>query len=201
VRGRTWPNPPDGLGDWGPCSCRRRFLGALYVLTVGALGPVALTHVRWPVVFVLDHVTLDSAFFLSRIGIVVVFSWTLGVMLGLIVHLRLVWTLVPVRPGTRLGGSGILLAGWALVALRLFPSPLASTRVLLRWLDPGAVWYLLVEMIIVGGMGSSPGAAHATPHNPAFRPATGRVTAPSGEISSRYGPCRRKRVTGHARRF
>ena len=127
------------------------FLGSLYTITMGALGPAALTAVRWPVVFVLDHVTLDSTFFLSRIGLVIVFSWTLGVALGLAVHVRLLWTFVPVQPRVRLLGSAVVLGFWTVAALAI-PSPNTSSQLLLRWIDGGAVGYLGVELILLGGL-------------------------------------------------
>ncbi len=127
------------------------FLGVLYGITMGSLGPAAVTAVRWPVVFMLDHVTLDSTFFLSRIGIVVIFSWTLGVALGLAVHLRLLWTLAPVQPRVRLIGSAMVLGGWTMAALAI-PSPSTSSQILLRWIDVGAEGYLGVELMLLGGL-------------------------------------------------
>lgn len=127
------------------------FLGVVYAITMGALGPAALIDLRWPVVFVLDHVTLDSTFFLSRIGIVVVFSWTLGVAMGLAVHLRLLWAVAPVRQSVRVIGSTVLLGIWGGSALVL-NSPTTSTYLLLRWLDPMATWYLVVELAVLIGI-------------------------------------------------
>lgn len=146
--GARLADPPGWRWRLGAVALPAGFLGALYVLTMGALGPAALIQIRWPVVFVLDHVTLDSTFFLSRIGLVVVFSWTLGVALGLIVHLRMVLTLMPVRPRVRWVGSGTILAIWAITALRL-PSPVASSDLLLRWMDPLAAWYLVSELLVL----------------------------------------------------
>lgn len=140
--------PPTWRERLGAVALPAGFLGALYVITMGSLGPAALTDIRWPVVFVLDHVTLDSTFLLSRIGIVVVFSWTLGVALGLAVHLRLLWTLVPVQPRVRLVGSTVLLGLWTIVALAV-TSPVASSNLLLRWVDPEAAWYLVGELLVL----------------------------------------------------
>lgn len=121
-------------------------LAALYIMTMGSIGDQALVHLRWPVVFTLDHVTLDSTFFLSRIGLVVVFGWTMGVALGLMVHLRLlievahdtVPRITPYLPW----GVGMF---WA-VSTMLFPSPDVATQFLLTIVNPCSGLYLLVEM-------------------------------------------------------
>ena len=129
------------LGPW-------LFLAIFYLVVVGSLGPQAMTQLRWPVVFALDHVTLDSTFFLSRIGMVVVFSWTVGVAIGLMVHLRLLLTvppcssLLPQRHWLILG----ILVFWGGLALAI-PSPDQSSRLLLHWFNPAIGVYLIVELL------------------------------------------------------
>ncbi|PSR23498.1 MAG: hypothetical protein C7B45_02875 [Sulfobacillus acidophilus] len=120
-------------------------LAMLYAAVMGSLGPQALTHLRWPVVFALDHVTLDSTFFLSRIGIVVVFSWTLGVALSLMVHIRLGFTWRPMGRLTRLAVTTLVVGIWAIAAL-VMSSPQTSTRLLLHIIDPTARFYLIAEL-------------------------------------------------------
>lgn len=121
-------------------------LAALYIVTMGSIGDQALIHLRWPVVFTLDHVTLDSTFFLSRIGLVVVFGWTMGVALGLMVHLRLVIEVahdtVPRITPYLPWGAGVL---WA-VSTMLLPSPDVATQFLLTIVNPFSGLYLLIEM-------------------------------------------------------
>ena len=121
-------------------------LAALYSVTMGSIGDQALVHLRWPVVFTLDHVTLDSTFFLSRVGLVVVFGWTMGVALGLMVHLRLLILVahesVP-RITPALPWVGVLF--WT-VGTMLLPSPDVATRLLLTIFNPLSGIYLLVEM-------------------------------------------------------
>lgn len=117
------------------------FLCGLYVITVGALGPEAVTAVRWPVAFTLDHVTLDSTFFLSRIGLVVVFSWTLGVGLGLIVHVRLLenvlhWPII----------KWAAPMAWIIASLSL-GSPQSSTAILLNVITPIAQLLVIIDLV------------------------------------------------------
>ncbi len=123
------------------------FLMMFYLVAMGILGPAALVNVRWPLVFTLNHVTLDSTFFLSRIGIVVVFGWTVGVALSLMVHLRVVsmalgrWW----RPGVAVLPYPVGLL-W-IVAPLLVPSPTRASTLLLGYLDPAAAVYLAVELL------------------------------------------------------
>jgi hypothetical protein len=124
-------------------------LSTLYAIVMGSLGPQAITQLRWPIVFALDHVTLDSTFFLSRIGIVVVFSWTLGVSLGLMVHIRLAFTWLPVRRRlARLTVTTLIITVWVVAAL-VIPSPQTSSDLLLQAVDPVARWYLVAELCTV----------------------------------------------------
>lgn len=118
----------------------------LYGIAVGALGPQAVMQLRWPVVFTLDHVTLDSTFFLSRIGIVVVFGWTVGMVLGLTVHVRVlmrniapIWSaLPPYIPYA----AGLMwwIAGFAVA------TPNTASTLLVTGMDPIAATYLASEM-------------------------------------------------------
>ncbi len=120
-------------------------LGLLYAVVVGTLGPTALTHLRWPLVFTLDQVTLDSAFFLSRIGILVIFAWTLGAAIGVLVHFD-----VMVSPST---GAGVPL--WAVPAIGmvwfagilLIPSPAWATWWLVHRVDFAAAGYLTLDAL------------------------------------------------------
>ncbi len=123
------------------------FLMMFYLITMGTLGPAALVHVRWPLVFTLNHVTLDSTFFLSRIGIVVVFGWTVGIALGLMVHLR-VFSMALARwwhPGGALLPYPVGLL-WIVTAL-LIPSPTRASMLLVNYLDPMAAGYLGLELL------------------------------------------------------
>lgn len=128
------------------------FLSFIYVITIGSIGPAALVAVRWPVVFVLDHVTLDSTFFLSRIGIVVILLWTVGEMLGLVVHLRLASRLVE---DCWLRGSGwipvLVGSAWWISAMSLSSAQSANV-LLIRWINPGIAVYLIVEVVILGAL-------------------------------------------------
>ncbi len=152
VRGEL-AEPPKRLLRMAAIGLTVLFLTVLYVLTMGALGPDAIIHTRWPVVFAFDHVTLDSTFFLSRVGILVVFSWTTGIALGLIVHLRMASLLMARRwPKT----SGLLpvavIIGWMVMGLGI-SSPQTASSILLRWLDPPADGYCAAEMALLLGYG------------------------------------------------
>ncbi len=123
------------------------FLVLLYLLVVGTLGPSALVHLRWPVVFMLDQVTLDSAFFVSRVGIAVIFGWTMGLALGFMIHvdvmaggLARLWP----NPSARWLVAGGASIGWYWAALGI-AAPAMASHVLLVSLDPLAVGYLLTE--------------------------------------------------------
>lgn len=124
------------------------FLALLLVLALGALGTVALIHVRWPVIFTLNHITIHGAFFLSRIGIIVIFTWTLGIGLGLIAHLALASQVVASRwqPLSSVVPY-IIGAGWLAISF-LIPSPEAATVILNSWIEPVAETYVIVELLL-----------------------------------------------------
>lgn len=124
------------------------FLTVLYVLVIGSIGPSAMTELRWPVVSTLDHVTLDSTFFLSRIGIVVIFSWAAGLSLALMIHLRLFFSVVHVRSTQRWALTGVALGGWTLVAL-IMSSPEISSHYLIQSLNPLCRAYLVLELLLL----------------------------------------------------
>ncbi len=125
------------------------FFILLYVVAMGALGPEALTKVRWPLVFVLDHVTLDSTFFLSRIGIVVILTWTVGMGMGFIAHLRMSqWVVGYQWPRTARWTPILVTGGWWLAVI-VISSPHTATDIILDWIDPAAPWYLGLEFLIL----------------------------------------------------
>ncbi len=125
------------------------FLAMIYVLVVGSVGPDAMATLRWPVVFALDHVTLDSTFFLSRVGIVVIFAWTVGVALGIMVHLRLTQAvLLPAAPPRAWILTGVLLSTMAGIALGI-TSPDVSSAILVHDLNPGCEAFLALELLTV----------------------------------------------------
>ena len=118
---------------------------AVYGLVSMMLGPNAIPHLRWPLVYSLETITLDSTFFISRVGLAVIFLWTAVVALAFAVHLRLsLQWLTPrqVRPPVWLTGGIGMLYGLGLLA---FPTPSASTHWILRTIDPVALGYLLME--------------------------------------------------------
>ncbi len=125
------------------------FFILLYVVAMGSLGPEALVQVRWPLVFVLDHVTLDSTFFLSRIGILVILTWTVGIGVGLIVHLRLTQWVVSYRWPRTARWTPILVTAWWWVGGLVITSPQAATRLVLDWIDPAVPFYLGTEFLIL----------------------------------------------------
>ncbi len=142
--------PTTAVRLWGPLLAWS-FLLALYLLVVGTLGPNALIHLRWPIVFMLDQITLDSAFFISRVGIAVIFGWTLGIALGLIIHVDLIgesaqtqWT----HPATRGVVAGSVTCLWFFAAL-FTTTPATASRLLLSWLDPAAIGYLGIEAALL----------------------------------------------------
>lgn len=121
-------------------------LSALYVVTMGSIGDQALTRLSWPVVFTLDHVTLDSSFFLSRIGLLVVFGWTVGVALGIMVHIRLL-VIFSNTAAPRIShylplSIGIL---W-MIETFILKSPDSAAYLLTHMFDPVSSVYLLGEM-------------------------------------------------------
>lgn len=125
------------------------FFMFLYVIAMGALGPEALVQVRWPLVFVLDHVTLDSTFFLSRIGILVILTWTVGIGLGLIVHLRLTqWVAKDYWPKAS-RWAPVAVGGWWWAVGMLISSPHSATQIVLYWINPAVAAYLGVEFVVL----------------------------------------------------
>ena len=125
------------------------FFILLYVVAMGSLGPEALIQVRWPLVFVLDHVTLDSTFFLSRIGIMVILTWTIGMGMGFIVHLRITQWVVSYRWPRTARWTPIPVTGWWWVGSLLITSPHAATQIVLHWIDPVVPLYLGMELLIL----------------------------------------------------
>ncbi|NMP24094.1 hypothetical protein [Sulfobacillus harzensis] len=148
IAGRILAEPPGWRMRVVAAAVPVAFFAMLYALAMGALGPIAITHVRWPLVFVLDHVTLDSTFFLSRIGILVVFSWTVGVATGLIVHVRMAQLSVGRWPRMARWISPTVVLCW-FVADLIIPSPHTATELILRWVNPGATVYLVLEMLVL----------------------------------------------------
>lgn len=140
--------PPSRLIRVGSTVIPWLFLVVLYIVVAGSIGPDAMKDLRWPVVFTLDHVTLDSTFFLSRIGMVVIFSWTVGVSLALMIHLRLFFSAVRMRPTSRWIVTGLGLGGWAIVALAI-SSPAISSVYLVQDLDPLCRGYLVLELLLL----------------------------------------------------
>lgn len=134
--------PVDGLAAVAMLGA---ILGTLYALTVATLGPAALVHLRWPVVFTLQQITLDSAFFISRVGIAVIFGWTLAFMLGALVHLAVISRVVqPTAWAAAVGATGIL-AGALLLS-----QPTVTTQWLIGIWDPLCVVYLVLELVMLG---------------------------------------------------
>lgn len=142
--------PTPSVRLWGPLLAWS-FLVALYLLVVGTLGPNALIHLRWPIVFMLDQVTLDSAFFVSRVGIAVIFGWTMGIAIGLLIHVDILgegaqrhWD----YPATRGVVAGSAAGLWFIAAL-LIATPATASYFLLSWLDPAALGYLGIETALL----------------------------------------------------
>lgn len=137
---------------------------AVYGLVIMMLGPNAIPQLRWPLVYSLETITLDSTFFISRVGLAVIFLWTAVVALAFAVHLRLsLQWLTPRRaapPVWLVGGLGMLYGAGILA----FPTPSASTHWILRDIDPVALGYLLVEhgllllLLLVGPLLRRPAA-------------------------------------------
>ena len=142
---------------------------AIYVLVTLMLGPNAIAHLRWPLVYSLETITLDSTFFISRVGLAVIFLWTAVVALAFAVHLRL--TVLVVAPRARavpfwLSGGLTSLYGIGLV---VFPTPSASTHWILRDMDPIALGYLIVAQCVltialVVGLRCRPHRIRSSPH-------------------------------------
>ncbi|MDA8194880.1 MAG: GerAB/ArcD/ProY family transporter [Thermaerobacter sp.] len=157
----------------------------IYGLNLATLGPDALVHLRWPSVFTLEQVTLDSAFFISRVGIAVIFVWTLGVAMAVLMHFHLATRLwVPPHRSQRrwivTGVMGLLVAG----ASNLVLSPLAATHLILHLVNPLAVAYLGIDTL--AGIGhrwrtrkQPPEHARPPGHSgPGRRPPSNRPPAP-----------------------
>jgi len=121
------------------------FLGLLYAVVVGTLGPTALTQLRWPLVFTLDQVTLDSAFFLSRIGVLVIFAWTLGAAVGVLVHFD-VMVSSPRGNGVPLWAVPAIGAVW-FAAILLIPSPAWATWWLVHRVNFASAGYLTLDAL------------------------------------------------------
>ena len=118
---------------------------AIYALVTMMLGPQAISRLRWPLVYSLETITLDSTFFISRVGLAVIFLWTAVVVLAFAVHLRLTtqWlTPKKMAPPIWLVGGLAGLYGLGLIAFR---TPSTATRWVLHTVDPIALVYLLLE--------------------------------------------------------
>ncbi|NMP24967.1 hypothetical protein [Sulfobacillus harzensis] len=117
----------------------------IYALVMMMLGPNAIVQLHWPLVYSLETITLDSTFFISRMGLAVIFLWTAVVVLSFATHLRLImqW-LLPRRatpPIWGIGGLGLLYS----LAVVAFPTPSSATRWILHTLDPIALGYLILQ--------------------------------------------------------
>lgn len=133
--------PVDGLGAVALLGV---ILGSLYALTVATLGPAALVRLRWPVVFTLEQITLDSAFFISRVGIAVIFGWTLAFMLGGLVHLAVISRVTePPAWAAAIGAAGIL------VGAILLSRPTVTAHWLIGLWDPLCALYLAAELVML----------------------------------------------------
>lgn len=149
--GSTVQTPPTAAVRLGGPLLAWSFLTTLYLLVMGTLGPSALIHLRWPIVFMLDQVTVDSAFFISRVGIAVIFGWTLGIALGLLIHIDLMGEGVRHRwpsSATRPVVAGSVTLAWFVAAL-LIRTPATASTLLLSELDPIALGYLGIEALLL----------------------------------------------------
>ncbi|NMP23829.1 hypothetical protein [Sulfobacillus harzensis] len=118
---------------------------AIYALVMMMLGPDVIPQLHWPLVYSLETITLDSTFFISRMGLAVIFLWTAVVVLSFATHLRLImqW-LLPRRatpPIWGIGGLGLVYS----LALVVFPTPSSATRWILHTVDPIALGYLILQ--------------------------------------------------------
>ena len=128
-------------------------LTTLYAMSVTTLGADALVRVRWPLVFTLEQVTVDSAFFISRIGIGIIFGWTAATIVGGMIHLTTVggWVSGGARrpsPGWGIVPAAVIIAGIALVV----SSPTEATRWLIGFWDRFCAAYLIAEALVLFGV-------------------------------------------------
>lgn len=150
---------------------------AIYGLVTLMLGPNAIPQLRWPLVYSLETITLDSTFFISRLGLAIIFLWTAVVVLAFAVHLRLAVHLIPLsgrRSPFWLSGTLGLLYG---IGLIVFPTPSASTAWILRVVDPIALGYLVLDHAILLAM-----SAIVSGHRK--RPVTTNADGPHGSRGS-----------------
>lgn len=122
----------------------------IYVLVIGILGPDTIMHLRWPLVYSLETITLDSTFFISRIGLAVIFFWTAVVSLGFAIHIHLSgWAMTQGGWPAVVASVGIALVLGASTVL--FSTASAATRWILQDVDPMAIVYLVLEHGVVLG--------------------------------------------------
>ena len=125
-------------------------LVAIYALVILLVGPDAIPHLRWPLVYTLETITLDSTFFVSRVGLAVIFLWTAVVALAFSVHLRLSLQVVQqVRPSLP-RWSPIILGLVYAIGIGVFRTPTASSHWIVDRMDPLACGYLVLETIGLG---------------------------------------------------
>ncbi|NMP22044.1 hypothetical protein [Sulfobacillus harzensis] len=123
---------------------------AIYALVICLLGPDAIPHLRWPLVYTLETITLDSTFFVSRVGLAVIFLWTAVVALAFSVHLRLSLQVVQqVRPSLP-RWSPIILGLVYAIGIGVFLTPTASSHWIVDRMDPLACGYLVLETTGLG---------------------------------------------------
>lgn len=123
---------------------------AIYVLVTMMLGPQAIRLLHWPLVFSLQTITLDSTFFISRMGLAVIFLWTAVAVLAFAVHLRI--TVEVLTPRANAASVWLVLSVGMVYGIGLvtFPTPTASTQWIVNDVDPVAVIYLILAHAAVG---------------------------------------------------
>lgn len=132
------------------CGIAVGILIVIYVLVLSIVGPDTVMHLRWPLVYSLETITLDSTFFVSRIGLAVIFLWTAMVSLGFAIHIHLAgWAMT--HGGWPAVVTSVAIAGALGASTLLFSTASAANRWILEDIDPVALVYLLLEHAVILG--------------------------------------------------
>ncbi|MCY0879899.1 MAG: GerAB/ArcD/ProY family transporter [Firmicutes bacterium] len=123
----------------------------LYIVSVGTLGPDALSHLYWPLAYIYSLVSLRS-FFFQGVGAFVIIVWTSAITLYLAVHIFCFgWNLSSaVGNSLRASQVRVMAVGGTVAALTLatflLPSIVVARAVLFHWVTPvSLMWSLMLQ--------------------------------------------------------
>lgn len=136
-------------GDYGLWIVIMGVLTSFYIVGLTVLGPEAIDHLRWPMVYLFATITFGGSFFISRVGVITVFFWSILMILSMIVHVRALMTIWPWRSAE--AARPWIAAVWGLWMLggSLFVfSPGQTYAWMINVFHPWLVVYLAVELVV-----------------------------------------------------